>query len=57
MRAHADVRQRPAIAGWISRKSGYAVVLLFALLGISLAVNASIILLASSRPQPVTPTV
>jgi hypothetical protein len=50
MRAQTDVReQRPAVAGWMSRKSGYAVILLSALLGISLAVNTSIILLASSR--------
>lgn len=50
MRAQAVVREQPsAVAGWMSRKSGYAVMLLSALLGISLAVNASIILLASSR--------
>ena len=50
MRAQAVVREeRPSVAGWMSRKSRHAVMLLFALLGISLAVNASIILLASSR--------
>jgi 4-hydroxybenzoate polyprenyltransferase len=50
MRAQVVVREeRPAVAGWMSRKSGYAVMLLSALLGISLAVNASIIVLADIR--------
>lgn len=49
MRAQAVREERPAIAGWTSRKSGYSVMLLAALLGISLAVNASIIVLAGTR--------
>jgi 4-hydroxybenzoate polyprenyltransferase len=49
MRAQAVVREeRPSVAGWMSRKSRHAVMLLFALLGISLAVNASIIVLAGT---------
>ena len=50
MRAQVIVREeRSTVAGWMSRKSGYAVMLLSALLGISLAVNASIIVLAGTR--------
>lgn len=50
MRAQAVVgEERPAVAGWMSRKSRYAVMLLSALLGVSLVVNASIILLVNCK--------
>lgn len=50
MRVPAVVgEERPAVAGWMSRKSRHAVMLLSTLLGVSLVVNASIIVLANCK--------